>query len=286
MGSFQAQKKSTMNLLFIFCLSFFFLLKPVNTNAQEEGCLIKFIANEGFLVNCDSRNILIDALHHTNYKYGINSTPLHLADSIINAQGIFSDIDLFLVSHNHRDHFSPELTYSFLSGHKESNMISNNGTYNQLRGQYPDYHAILPNRFLNLNPEPGKYADTILNDIRLSCFSVNHMPEEGKYLTLAFYIEVGEWKILHLGDLYADTNTEVFKKLKINNKCVDILMVDHMFLLSEKGQYILKNYIQPKEIIAMHIAPDEIADRKSELQEAFPDIIIFAKQGETKLFNK
>jgi hypothetical protein len=103
-------------------------------------------------------------------------------------------------------------------------------------------------------------------------------------MTLAFYITVGEWKILHLGDLFPDTNTDIFKKLKINNKGVDILMADYMFILSEKSQYILKNLIQPEAIIAMHISPDEIANRKSDLQEAFPGIIVFSKQGETKLF--
>jgi L-ascorbate metabolism protein UlaG (beta-lactamase superfamily) len=275
-----------MKLLLLCCLSLLCILKPVNTNAQEEQCLIKFIANEGFLVNCNSRKILIDALHHTNYKNGINSTPLHLVDSIINGKGIFSDTDLFLVSHSHQDHFSSELTYKFLNKNEGTSMISNNRTYTELGGKYPDCHNFLTNRLLDLNPNPGEYTDTILNEIRLSCFSVNHLPEEGKYMTLAFHITVGEWKILHLGDLFPDTNTDIFRKLKINNRGVDILMVDHMFLLSDKGQYILNNFIQPKEIIAMHISPDEIVKRKSELQEAFPGIIIFAKQGETKLFNK
>ena len=67
-------------------------------------CSVTYIANSGFLLRSGGKSVLIDALFNNGFgRYAVPSNELK-AD-MINGKPPFEKIDLFLVTHNHGDHF-------------------------------------------------------------------------------------------------------------------------------------------------------------------------------------
>ena len=131
--------------------------------------------------------------------------------------------------------------------------------------------------------EPGMIEKVISGDTEISFFLVDHMPARGDYYTIAFLIETDGWRILHLADLYPESNLDLFKELGLDKLNIDLLFVDYMFLQNKAGQYILENYIKPGKIVSMHISPDRVEEVDIELKKLYPEIIIFGNQGESKV---
>jgi hypothetical protein len=52
------------------------------------------------------------------------------------------------------------------------------------------------------------------------------------------------------------------------------------------GQVIIRQYIQPKQIILMHMRPDEVDRYEKESQAIFNDVIAFREQMEKKCFQR
>ena len=56
--------------------------------------------------------------------------------------------------------------------------------------------------------------------------------------------------------------------------------------LTEDGKKILAAHIQPKKIILMHVCPGEVDRYENELSKVYPNIIVFRKALEKKIFWK
>ena len=84
--------------------------------AAEPSAKVTYIANEGFLIEVGSHKILIDAVFDDR-----TITYAHVPDEetlglIKGSKTPFDEIDLMLVTHSHRDHFSVAPTLEHLEG--------------------------------------------------------------------------------------------------------------------------------------------------------------------------
>src|SRR5215204_2260484 len=63
-------------------------------------------------------------------------------------------------------------------------------------------------------------------------------------------------------------------------------LIPHWFLLSENGRKLVREQFNPKEIIAVHISPDEAPEVSEQLKKTDANIIAFTKILEERGFLK
>jgi L-ascorbate metabolism protein UlaG (beta-lactamase superfamily) len=243
---------------------------------------ISYIANDGFMIATESKKILVDALFRN--PFGYSDTPKKAFEKVLKTQPPFERIDLILFSHAHRDHFEPGMSLQALAAHQEAVLVGNEGLIKELQQQPGAEYQDLTSRVHNLNPEWGKVITRTLKGIKLRIFPVNHADSSQEYVTLAYVIELNGIRILHLGDIYPPANVDHFKKYALEKIGIDIAFIDPFFLLNEAGQEILKNNIQPRIIIPMHMRADEIDDYARGLQKQYPNLTVFWEPMERKIF--
>jgi len=268
---------------------------PQNNNSRQGGANlaegkgqstsleVTYIANEGFLVSYGEKHVLIDAIHEN--PWGYLSTPKDVFQKMVDKESPFSDIDLLLFTHAHRDHFEPEMMTEVLLQHPESMLISSQEVNDELRkAAGPDYRKLYSQvKSVNLGWNEKEYM--IENGLDINVLGVNHGTIFDMSMTLTFLLEMGGSKIYFLSDLNPASNVDYFKTFQLQREGIDILFCDSYFLSDSMGQEILKNYIQPKEIIVMHIRPDELESISREVLELYPKAIIFKKPMEKRIFN-
>ncbi|MFC2164379.1 ankyrin repeat domain-containing protein [Acidobacteriota bacterium] len=245
---------------------------------------ISYIANDGFMIATESKKILVDALFQN--PFGYSDTPVKAFEKVLKKQPPFEKIDLILFSHAHRDHFEPEMAQQALAVHQEAMLVGNAVLNKEFQQQAGDNFQSLSSRVHNINPEWGSIFTKVINGIDVKIFPVNHADLNGEYVTLAYVIELVGIRILHLGDIYAPSNVDYFKKYALEKERIDIAFIDPFFLLDHAGQEILKNNIQPQIIIPMHMRAEEIDRYAKELGKLYSNLAVFWEPMEKKIFTK
>lgn len=256
------------------------ILQP--EKSDQPWVKVRHIANEGFLITSQTKNILVDALFKNPYAY--QDTPDELIEMMERSQPPFSRIDLMLFSHAHRDHFEPETALRVLMSHPETILVANQLVCDELKEAAGDDFAQISDRVKNINPEWGKILRTSFAGINLNMFPVNHADPEKPYMTLAFVLDVDGMKILHLGDLNPPANADFFKAFQLQKENISVAFIDPFFLLDESGRTSAEGYIKPREIVLMHLRPSEIGKYEAEVKRYFPDVHVFWESMEPKLF--
>ena len=106
----------------------------------EKTLAVTSIANEGYLISMGRTNVLIDALPMSKYYANPSDT---LATRIINGVPPFDNVDYFLVTHEHSDHFNAEMTSRFLQNHPATQLIANQETCSRLNADSAGARTIL-----------------------------------------------------------------------------------------------------------------------------------------------
>ena len=65
---------------------------------------------------------------------------------------------------------------------------------------------------------------------------------------------------------------------------IDVLFLDHFFLLGEIGPDLVRDHINPKHIVMMHLRPEERGEVRLQVQALFPDAVVFDAPMETRVF--
>ncbi len=257
-------------------------LEPKNPDQSWVG--ITYIANEGFLISSKTKNILVDALFKN--PYGYQDTPDEILEKMALSQPPFDRIDLMLFSHAHRDHFEPNVALKVLMSHPETIFVSNEAVCKELKEAAGEGYAKISPRVKNINPEWGTIVQETFGGMDLKIFPVNHSTPDRPYMTLAYILDMDGTKVLHLGDIYPPANEEYFRTFQLQKENIAIAFIDPFFLLDETGKQMAADFIQPKQIIPMHMRPNEIGRYSRDLNKLYPNINVFWESMEKKLFEE
>lgn len=257
-------------------------LEPKNTERPWVG--ITYIANEGFLISSKTKNILVDALFKN--PYGYQDTPDEILEKMNHSQPPFSRIDLMLFSHAHRDHFEPNVALKVLMSHPETILVGNEAVCKELKEAAGEGYAKISPRVKNINPEWGTIIQETINGIDLKIFPVNHSTPERPYMTLAYILDMEGAKVLHLGDIYPPANEKYFRDFQLQKENIALAFIDPFFLLDETGKQMTAEFIQPKQIVPMHMRPSEVGKYARDLNKLYPNINVFWECMEKKVFEK
>lgn len=233
---------------------------------------ITYIANEGMLLSSGDQQVLIDGLFQENV-YGYQHIPKKLREQLETAVAPYDQIDLLLVTHLHLDHFHAESIGRHLSYNENAALIAGQDVVGLLSSDYADFAAI-KNRIHSVALPWKQHVALTVDGFEVSALRIRHGGSMNYGMDhLGYLLHVGPFKILHIGDV--EIAEEDFSSFALPDEEVDIAFIPDWFLKTSNGQKIVKELIQPKEIIAIHVRPSKVQELKQTLQSNFPKAVVF-----------
>ena len=283
-----------MKKIFAFLLISFLLSIPLSYGIENDKLHVTYIANEGFLIEGGGKKILIDALFNDNTIDFCDVPSEETLNKILATHSPFDDVDLLLVTHQHRDHFDADLALTYMKNNKHCNLIGPQQVVDQL-SKAIEYNKI-KERVHTITPQINSGESVIIKGIKLIVLRLQHSSyfvtdeQTGKEVdrhkniqNLGFMIYLGNYKILHTGDSFLQ-NLEEYKYYRLDKEKIDIAFL----LFTPSRIEAVKNYIKPQNIIMMHLPIDKqmFLNLRDTHQSSLAPITIFTKELEKKEFSK
>ncbi len=260
--------------------------------AQAKGALeVSYLANEGFLVVGAGRSVLIDALFREGVKgYAVVSQGNR--EKLENARSPFDKVDLALATHFHADHFDALAVANHLTRNPHALFVSTRQAAEKLKASYEKFD-LLKSRVVAALPKEGERIKLSHNGACLQVLNITHgrnRPIEN----LGFIVEVAGRKLLHIGD--SEAVAEDFRLNGLKREAIDVAFLPYWYFLHDGGRKAVRDEIQPRHIVLMHIPPphadDEYINKRGgwakvfgEIKAEFPSAVWFEKEMERRVFN-
>jgi L-ascorbate metabolism protein UlaG (beta-lactamase superfamily) len=233
---------------------------------------VTYIANEGVLVAAGETQVLIDGLHRA-YEPEYPFLPDPHREQLETARPPFDGIDLILVSHRHLDHFHPESVARYLRHNPTAVLVSSEQIVEEIRTKTNDF-ATIAGRVTATTPPLRQRRAIRAGGVELEMLGVGHGTGRHKTIqNLGHIIKLGGRKLLHLGD--ADTDATIFGAFKLDEEGIDIAFLPMWFLTEDAGAAIVRDQINPKHIVAVHMPTERPEHFAAEIKKRFPDAVAF-----------
>lgn len=282
-----------MRNLFVIPVLFFILATSVcsqpkkaeivkqNETKEMADFTIRYIANEGVLIRAGSKQILIDGLHR-EYKPAYAFPPADLLNLLETARKPYDKIDLLLASHIHLDHFHAESIGRHLKNNPSAIFASSEQAIGEIAKNFADYEKIKA-QIKPVAYEWKKPFEYNQDGIKVRFLGLRHANAQFAGIeNFGHLIEIGGRRMLHIGD--ADMTAENFSAFNLAKENIDVAFIPYWFLLSENGRKLVTEQFNPKQIIAVHISPNEGEKIAEDLKKINPQIIAFTKILEERSF--
>jgi len=243
---------------------------------------VTYIANSGFLIESNGKQIIIDALFKEGWGNYLIPTDTVVFD-IINQRNPFNNSTLMVVTHNHGDHFDPTMVVDYLLNNEENILLASPNVTNAVL-QHPEYKKF-GGQIVQLDKLNREKNDTTIQGIRVRSFFIQH-DARPQIENVGYLIEMDNLKIFHTGD-YNGSEIVEFEKLQLQNENIDLAFLNfYGFWNTKEEREFTKKYINPKKITLIHIPPAEINSVQDSVKliNDFIDITVFESSMERKSF--
>jgi L-ascorbate metabolism protein UlaG (beta-lactamase superfamily) len=254
-----------------------YLTSTVAAKTPQPSLDVTYIGNAGFMIQAGGKKVLVDALFEGTTEV-LGPSPELLAQ-MMDAHGPFADVDLLLVTHPHGDHFNAKLVIEFLRHHAHCQLVAHTQVVDRLRNE--EGFAQIMGQIHEVKQEPGAYEQLILNGINLDALCLYHMSADSSMKNLAFIVELGGARFLHMGDSSIDQSEAHLNNYPFEQSPVDLLFLNRVDR-SETTQKFIAEKIKPSQIVAMHILPVELEEVSKNFRAAYPHAIIFKQSMERR----
>ena len=209
--------------------------------ARDNAITITYTGNMGILISSWNTSLLVDGLHEY-YGPDYLNTPAVEVNKIIQKQNPYTNLNLALFTHYHRDHYSAKLTRDFLRSSSRRNVAGSPQVIDSLSAV----------QVMNAWNRNGLLIQDTASELSIYSFDVPHTGPQrhSKVQNIAYLVKLGKLGLLHIGD--ADIDISHFKKLNIG--MVDVMVVPVWFIMDQEGRQIIE-HIKPRTVIATHISP-------------------------------
>lgn len=229
---------------------------------------VTYIGNAGFMITTNHKKVIIDGLFRG--FDGIYTLPEDIQNKLALAQPPFDNVDLILVTHNHRDHFSSGLVAQHLQNDPNTVLAA----LPSITGQFPNY----ADRLAAFDPTPEKPVEKDIDGIQVEALALTHGP--GQPVNIGFVIEVEGFKLFFSGDVdLTYVSNEIFRAYHLPEKKLDIAFIQHFYLtdIPEEQQFI-KQGIAAKYLIPTHYFYTTPPFNRETVKTFYPDAILFDKE--------
>lgn len=274
-------------------------LRDPGSVSSNRSAKITYIANEGFLVEAGSRKVLIDALFDDDTIDDSHVPGGETLAQMVNGDEPFENVDLILVTHSHRDHFAPELVLRHLAANPDTVLAAPSQAIEKLRATGANLEK-LGGRVKELGLGLFESVELAVEGIRVRAHRLRH----SEYLVtdektgqqynrhehvenLAYVIEMGDARLLHVGDAVLPLNREYLESERFPEEKMNIVFLE-FFDWSSETRSILERRFEPDHVVFMHLPPQEevIESLAGRLTERFPEAVIFRKPLESRSFSR
>jgi len=278
-------------------LSLILALTSNGASAESPEATVLYVANEGFLIEVDGRKILIDAIfddHTINYCHVPGEATL---TRMQNGETPFDDIDVILFTHRHRDHFSAAPVLQRLTNDPSGVLVGPPQMMDELRNAKPELEG-LGERVREVEVDLFGSSELEVAGIHIRAIRLRH----SRYMVkdeatgteynrhegvenLIYLIDVGGFKMIHVGDAVLSQNLELFEEGRFPEVDVDIAFLE-FFDWSDETKTILDRWMTPDRVVFMHLPPqkDQIDKIKRRLSSTFANAIVFDEPGQAREF--
>jgi L-ascorbate metabolism protein UlaG (beta-lactamase superfamily) len=241
---------------------------------------ITYIANEGLMLSSKQGAVLIDALFREGIE-GYEVVPPAELQKLETAARPFDRVKVILVSHPHRDHFDAASVARHMENNDKAVLLASPQVTDAVK-QTGGYEKI-KQRIETLLPEGADKIHRTFDRIKVMLIRLRHgyLRNHGIH-NLGHIIEIGGKRLLHIGD--AEAFVENFDKFNLEDERIDIALLPFWFLVDDAGRTIVDRHIKPKQIVALHIPPQETEKWAKQIKPFYPDSVIFTGPTQSKKF--
>ena len=278
---------------FILILLIFYSTSAIS----QSPCKITYIANEGFLIKSDDKKILIDALFGGFDGNWCDKPNDYTKSKLERAVSPFDNVDIIAISHKHQDHFNPEMVIKHIINNPKCIIVCPKQTDSLLKS-YSNYE-IIKNNIIAITPAINRDTSLKIKNINIRILRLEHshyyIQDETTGLkinkhenieNIGFVINVGGIKIFHCGDANP-WKEEEYRVFNLKKERVDVALLENLFMNDNQTKEIIINYINPKNIILMHIEPSnaqKLKELAKHLRRTNPNVYVFTKSMEYKKY--
>lgn len=256
------------------------LVSLITLTLASKAQSITYIANAGVLIENKKQKVLIDAIFgQDNLKFDAPE-PSTIQDI---TQGIypFDSTNLLLITHVHQEHFDPLMVSDYLKNNKTSKLISSGQVLDSLKS----FADISPETAARVTTYPWRkgWRQVQLNGITVkSAYTLHGGKKNAKIQNLMHLIEIGDKKVLHVGDTQMELDQ--FKNMRIIYEDVDVAIVPFWYLTNHYGAELLKDYVNAKQYIGVRYPTKGSPESLEKIKGLFPTATVFIEKGHTVSF--
>jgi L-ascorbate metabolism protein UlaG (beta-lactamase superfamily) len=257
--------------------------------APSSALDVTYIANEGFMIEAAGKKVLIDGLFENGF--GIFAQPsVALQEQMTQARSPFSKVDLILITHRHDDHFSAKLVTECLHNNPGCRLIADRQVVDLLRKT--EGFSRIQNQVRELTLKPGQQEHLTVNSINVTAVGLVHIPmyRDGRNVNeglsnVGFLVDFGQARFFHGGDASLGENKTNFASIAFTEKPLDVLFVMGVLDRSPETAGLVAARIKPRNIIGMHLRPDQFAEESSQFLKTHPGGVVFHESLEQHQFS-
>jgi L-ascorbate metabolism protein UlaG (beta-lactamase superfamily) len=233
--------------------------------SRFDGARVTFVHNTGFLITVGDKRILIDLLYE-GYPGGV-------LKPVVDSQPPFDGVDLILATHEHLDHFSPDLVLGYMRDNPETVFVSSQSAVDTILA----LDGVERDRLTPIQLQAGELEQITIHDIDLEAIHLSHgIPG---LLNLGFIITVDGVRLFHTGDMDPDSvSVSDLQSYGLPERQIDVAFVPDFLLTTEEYRPHVTEGIQARYVIPMHFS---LQMPPSGLESDFPNLFIFQQPYES-----
>jgi L-ascorbate metabolism protein UlaG (beta-lactamase superfamily) len=205
------------------------------------------VQNDGYLISAGGVKILIDGL----FILDRNPPGPERLTAMREALPPFNDLDLILITHDHNDHFEPDLVGEHLLHDPEAMVVTTEVTAEYLASWFEEADAF-EERVVGLHLETGQSQTLEVAGIELEVYYFSH--GDPSVPNFGFLFTLDGTTFFHTGDIVADDVplTEV-RQFGLFERGIDIGFIPHFYLWQDEYDGYIESAFGPEFIIPMHV---------------------------------
>ncbi|MCB0278892.1 MAG: MBL fold metallo-hydrolase, partial [Calditrichaeota bacterium] len=252
----------------------------LNLLVSQDSLEITYFANEGIVINTANQLIVIDGLFREGVDYGYEKVPASELSRIETGRAPYNQKMLILVSHIHADHFDPQSVAAALLNNENARLYSSSQVISSVYSYLEK--SQFSKRIIDITPQLYQSKKVDFSEFEIVFHRMRHGYSKNYQIeNIAHLINFKKISLLHIGD--ADMIPENFNRLKINKDQQLVAFLPGWYMTNNQGNSLIDQYINTKQLIAVHVHPDETSSIKTSIRRRYEFADAFIKPLEKRI---
>ena len=252
--------------------------------ARRDSLVVTYLANEGVMLSSGGATVLIDALFGDGLSgYGVVSKPTRVR--MEGATAPFDRVNAVLTTHTHGDHFDATAVLAHLRANPRATFVSTRQAVDAVRRAAGAAANSVAGRLV-VGDQPKGERSQVAATGGATIYALGLPHGGGGPTNLGFVVDVGGFRVLHLGD--TSEGMREFTTLRLGELGIDVALLTPHYLQEPDLREVVRREVRPRHIAVVH-APDGFLARwrdgwsraVREIQGANPNARIFSRELET-----